>query len=83
MDGICSRSPWHRLSRGPQEEPGEIILEGLVDGELRRVAVQLVDSEVYSRALQAHKERERVACAGDLVKEGRLSPAKPATLPSA
>ncbi len=60
-----------RLSRGPQQEPGEIILEGLIDGDLRRVAVRLVGDGVYSLAVQAHDHRGRVACTGDLVKEGR------------
>lgn len=57
-----------RLARAPQDVPGEITLEGLVDGELRRIAVQLA-GEVYSKAIQAHEQRQRVACAGDLVKE--------------
>lgn len=60
-----------RLNRPPQDVPGEITLEGLIDGELRRVAVRLVGDDVYSRAVQAHEQRQRVACAGDLVKEGR------------
>ena len=57
-----------RLARRPQDDPGEITLEGLVDGELRRIAVQLA-GEAYSRAVQAHEQRQRVVCAGDLVKE--------------
>jgi hypothetical protein len=57
-----------RLNRRPQDVPGEITLEGLVDGELRRIAVQLV-GDVYSQAVHAHDHRQRVACAGDLVKE--------------
>ncbi len=72
-----------RLSRRPQQEPGEIILEGLIDGDLRRVAVRLVGDEVHSRAVQAHEQRERVACAGDLVKEGRVPAGEPATFPAA
>lgn len=57
-----------RLSRGPQDDPGSITLEGLVEGALRRVAVELTGS-VYSTAVQAHEYRQRVACGGDLVKE--------------
>lgn len=59
-----------RLHRRPQDVPGEITLEGFVDAELRRIAVQL-SGEAYSQAVQAHEQRQRVACAGDLVKEGR------------
>lgn len=57
-----------RLSRGPQQGPGEITLEGLVDDQLRRVAVELSEG-VYSQAVQAHDQRQRVACSGDLEKE--------------
>jgi len=57
-----------RLARGPQDIPGDVTLEGLVDGGLRRVTVQLA-GEKYSQAVQAHEQRLRVACAGDLVKE--------------
>lgn len=57
-----------RLARGPQEPSGEVTLEGLVDGQLRRVAVELGEG-IYSQAVQAHEQRQRVACAGDLVKE--------------
>jgi hypothetical protein len=57
-----------RLARGPQEPSGEITLEGLIDGQLRRVTVELGDG-IYSQAVQAHEQRQRVACAGDLAKE--------------
>ena len=57
-----------RLARGPRKFQGDVTLEGLVDGELRRVTVQLAGEE-YSQAVQAHEHRQRVACAGDLVKE--------------
>lgn len=63
MEGFVTR-----LNRRPQDVPGEITLEGLVDGGLRRIAMQLV-GEAYSQAVQAHDQRQRVACAGDLVKE--------------
>ena len=71
----------HRTSRGrgapgfrdplgawPARHPGDVTLEGLVDGELRRVTVSLPERK-YSQAVQAHEQRLRVACAGDLVKE--------------
>jgi len=57
-----------RLARGPQEPSGEVTLEGFVDGQLRRVAVELGEG-VYTQAVQAHEQRQRVACGGDLVKE--------------
>jgi hypothetical protein len=57
-----------RLARGPQERSGEVTLEGLADGQLRRAAVELGEG-IYSQAVQAHDQRQRVACAGDLVKE--------------
>jgi hypothetical protein len=57
-----------RLARGPTETSGEVTLEGLVDGQLRRASVELGEG-IYSQAVQAHEQRQRVACAGDLVKE--------------
>lgn len=57
-----------RLVRRLQDDPGEITLEGLVDGELRRIGMQLA-GDAYSQAVQAHDQRQRVVCAGDLVKE--------------
>ena len=60
-----------RLSRGPADVSGEITLEGPIEGELRRVAVELTDKGVYALAVRAHEQRGRVACEGDLVKQGR------------
>jgi len=57
-----------RLARGPEQDPGGVTIEGLVDGHLRRVVLTLVGA-TYSEAVQAHRERQRVSCAGDLVKE--------------
>ena len=57
-----------RLARGPTETSGEVTLEGLVDGQLRRASVELGEG-TYALAVQAHEQRQRVACAGDLVKE--------------
>jgi len=57
-----------RLARGPTETSGEVTLEGLLDGQLRRAIVELGEG-IYSQAVQAHEQRQRVACAGDLVKE--------------
>jgi hypothetical protein len=57
-----------RLARGPTETSGEVTLEGLLDGQLRRAIVELGEG-IYSLAVQAHEQRQRVACAGDLVKE--------------
>lgn len=60
-----------RLSRGPSDEAGEITLEGPIDGELRRVAVELTIKKVYELAVRAHEGRARVTCVGDLIKQGR------------
>lgn len=57
-----------RLARGPTETRGEVTLEGFVDGQLRRAIVELGEG-IYAEAVQAHEQRQRVACAGDLVKE--------------
>ncbi len=43
-------------------------LEGLVEGQLRRAVVELGEG-IYSKAVQAHEQRQSVACAGDLIKE--------------
>lgn len=58
----------NRLACGPRETRGEVTLEGLVDGQLRRATAELGEG-VYSQAVQAHVQRQRVACTGDLVKE--------------
>ena len=60
-----------RLSRGPSDESGEITLEGPVDGELRRVAVELTDKKVYALAVRAHEHRARVGCLGNLIRQGQ------------
>jgi hypothetical protein len=57
-----------RLARGPKETSGEVTLEGLVEGQLRRALVELGEG-IYSKAVQGHEQRQRVACAGDLIKE--------------
>ena len=57
-----------RLARRPDQGPGEITLEGLVDGDLRRAGVELPET-AYSLAVQAHESRQRVSCSGDLVKD--------------
>lgn len=57
-----------RLARGPQERSGEVTLEGFVDGQPRRAAVELGEG-IYSQAVQAHEHRQLVACSGDLVKD--------------
>ena len=61
-----------RLARRPDQGPGEITLEGLVDGALRRVGVELPEA-AHSLAVQAHDLRQRVSCIGDLVKRGGAS----------
>jgi hypothetical protein len=68
-----------RLARGPQERSGEATLEGLVDGQLRRAAVELGEG-IYSQAVQVHDQRQRVACAGDLVKV-RIPATEPVAFP--
>ena len=55
-------------TRGPQERSGEVTLDALIDGQLRCAAVEFGEG-IYSQAVQAHDQRQRVACAGDLVKE--------------
>ena len=57
-----------RLARDPSERSGEVTLEGLLDGQLRRAIVELGEG-IYSQAVHAHEQRQRVACTGDLVKE--------------
>jgi hypothetical protein len=45
-----------RLARGPTETSGEVTLEGLVDGQLRRAIVELGEG-IYLQAVQAHEQR--------------------------
>lgn len=60
-----------RLNRGKEEEAiGSIVIEGLVQGTIRRVHVELPD-EQYHLAITAHEERRPVRVRGTLAKRGR------------
>jgi hypothetical protein len=59
-----------RLDRGPEAIEGEVTIYGNVEGQARRMTLSL-ERETYSKAVQAHDQRQTVRCIGDLVKEGR------------
>lgn len=65
VEGIVTQ-----LNRKPNANEGDVTVEGVVDGSMRRVVVRLVP-ETYSMAVKAHDDRLRVRCTGDLVREGR------------
>jgi hypothetical protein len=60
----------YRLERSPGERSGRVFLNGLIDGKLRGVCLQLEDAG-YQLALRAHDQRQRLACVGELVREGK------------
>jgi hypothetical protein len=45
-----------RLARAPKERSGEVTLEGLLDGQLRRADVELGEG-IYSQGMHAHEQR--------------------------
>jgi hypothetical protein len=59
-----------RLDRGHHVVEGEVTVVAPIDDQLRYVALCL-DRDDYSKAVQAHEQRQTVRCVGDLVKEGR------------
>jgi hypothetical protein len=60
-----------RLNRGKEEEAiGSIVIEGLAQGTIRNVHVELPD-EQYHLAITAHDERRPVRIRGTLAKRGR------------
>lgn len=65
VEGIVTR-----LDRPPSAKEGDVTVEGVVEGSMRRVVMRLAP-ETYSTAVKAHDGRLRVRCTGDLVREGR------------
>jgi hypothetical protein len=59
-----------RLARGPEAQEGDVTVEGIVEGQMRRVVMSL-GPENYGHAVSAHNERLSVKCTGELVREGR------------
>lgn len=65
-----------RLSRSQNDEDnealdqaGEVVITGFVNGQLRKVSVEL-PGEMYNIAISAHRDRNTVACTGELVRTG-------------
>jgi len=59
-----------RLDRDPDAQSGEVTILGPVEGELRKIRVEL-GPQPYHEAVHAHDDRLTVECYGELVKEGR------------
>jgi len=59
-----------QLRREEQQIEGTATISGLVDGNLRRVAVQL-DPQTYQQAVDAHQQQLPVSCEGELSRVGR------------
>lgn len=49
---------------------GRITVAGFVEGQARKVQIELLDSE-YAKAITAHEQEAIVSCTGELVKNGR------------
>ena len=59
-----------RLDRGPSATEGDVTVEGIVEGHMRRIGMRL-GPDNYSEAVHAHDGRLKVKCTGELTKEGR------------
>ena len=59
-----------RLDRDQNVVEGEVTVVAAIDEHLRHVVLRL-DRENYSKAVQAHEQRQTVRCSGELKKEGR------------
>lgn len=59
-----------RLDRGPSATEGDVTVEGIVEGHMRRIGMRL-EPKNYSEAVRAHEQRIKVKCTGELTKEGR------------
>ena len=56
-----------RLQRGTMATEGEVIVEGIVEGQMRRIGM-LLGPNNYGDAVRAHKDRLKVKCTGELAK---------------
>jgi len=59
-----------QLRREEQQKEGTATISGLVDGNVRKVAVEL-DPETYQAAVDAHQQQLPVSCEGELMRAGR------------
>jgi hypothetical protein len=59
-----------RLNREPSATEGDVTVDGIVEGHMRRIGMRLEPSS-YSEAVRAHDDRIKVKCTGELIKEGR------------
>ncbi|HRK94919.1 MAG TPA: hypothetical protein PK694_01240 [Rhodospirillales bacterium] len=64
LEGIVTR-----LARSPAASQGDVTVEGVVDGRMRRVSMPL-SPDTYSIAVKAHEHRVRVRCTGELTRDG-------------
>jgi len=49
---------------------GHVTIAAIVDGNLRKVLVNL-ESNAYQHAIEAHRREQPITCSGELVREGR------------
>lgn len=59
-----------RLERPVGAALGTVSVSALMDGQARRVVIELGESD-YQQAVQGHQQSRPVSCTGDLVREGR------------
>jgi hypothetical protein len=58
------------LARQEGASVGRVTVAGFVEGQARKVQIELADSE-YAKAIAAHEQQAIVVCIGELVKNGR------------
>ena len=49
---------------------GQVTVAGVVDGNLRKVLVNL-SNEAYQIAIEAPRQQQPISCEGELIREGR------------
>ena len=64
------RGEVYRLQRQRRDMTGQVTLVGNIDGQQKRIKVELNDL-AYQKASQANQDRRLIFCKGELIKEGR------------
>jgi hypothetical protein len=70
VENFAARGPVVKLEKAEEASKGSITIHCLVDGQLRKVTVELSEPD-YRRAVAAHGKNQIVRCSGALIREGR------------
>lgn len=70
VEDFEARGPVIKLEKAERASKGSITIHCPVEGQLRKVTVELSDPD-YRRAVTAHYKGQTVRCSGALIREGR------------